>query len=319
MSRTVDLLFKAVYDDTEITPPTFFDYFGMHNNEKNYSTIYGIYAGLIKVKGISKKTIEDCFMANRLDELIHKKYTHYNNSDYYKEFCDKNIKIGNTYVTYNNNINYEEDEEDDENNNKNFEITTDDFCPSCNIEGLYTKDNTIIHLPNYTTESQSCVKCRTGVCKFCANFNKKQEQIICYKCDNLNINSSIEKKIKGYYNHDIEKFGVIGNVKTEDIVKLLNKQKFKCYVCDDVVLTFGWKPNCLYQFSIDRINNSLPHNKDNVLISCYYCNCIDYFTPLNNKRKYKICDNYCHCEKRDIQIKREDISIEKISLLKLNV
>jgi hypothetical protein len=120
---------------------------------------------------------------------------------------------------------------------------------------------------------------------------------------------------------DKEKFGFYGNVKKEDVMLLLNKQKFRCYVCDDIVLTFGWKPFCLYQFSLDRIDNSLPHNRDNILISCYYCNCINYLTErldCEEKIKYKMCGNNCHCIKRNIQIKREDIQNEKINSLKLD-
>jgi len=138
-----------------------------------------------------------------------------------------------------------------------------------------------------------------------------------YKPDIL---SAISSKISSYNKYDLNRFGIIGNIKKEDIIVLLDKQQSRCYVCDDVVLTFNWKPNCLYQFSVDRIDNKLPHNRDNVLISCYYCNCIGYFTKLecSENTKYKICENNCHCDKRQIQIKREDVSIDKINLLKLN-
>tara|TARA_Y100000389_G_C17348422_1_gene457103 strand:- start:154 stop:876 length:723 start_codon:yes stop_codon:yes gene_type:complete len=133
--------------------------------------------------------------------------------------------------------------------------------------------------------------------------------------------SAISSKISQHKEYDKKRFGIIGNIKKEDVIDLLDKQQFRCYVCDDIVLTYNWKPRCLYQFSLDRIDNSLPHNRDNVLISCYYCNCIKYMTnrtECSENTKHKICDNNCHCDKRQIQIKREDVSIDKINLLKLN-
>lgn len=307
MSKTIDLLFDAISKDTSIIAPVFADYFGVEN-DNHYGIIYGIYKGLIKYKGVSKQLIENCFLTNRLDELIHKKYT-YHKSGYYEDFCKNNIKIGNTY------FNLEEDNVDD--NNK-LTIHTDDYCPSCDIIGYYTKTNYKLN----EFAPPDCFKCGNFICKLCSNYDKNDDICICYKCEHPNIKVSIDKKINNYTKTDMNKFGIEGNVTTKDIMILLNKQKFKCYVCDDVVLTFGWKPFCLYQFSIDRIDNSLPHNKDNVLISCYYCNCVSYFTEVlqcDENKKYKICGNNCHCDKRNIQIKREDISIDKINSLKINV
>ena len=303
--KTIDLLFDAIYKDTIIIEPVLHDYFGIEN-DNYYGIIYGIYKGLIMYKGVSKQLIENCFFTNRLDELIHKKYT-YHKSGYYENFCKNNIKIGNTYFNY---------LEDDENNK--LIINTDDYCPSCDTIGYYTKNN---HKLNELAPPD-CYVCGNFICKLCCNYDKNNNTFICYKCEHPNIKVSIDKKIINYKKTDMNNFGIEGNITTKDIMLLLNKQKFKCYVCEDIVLTFGWKPLCLYQFSVDRIDNSLPHNKDNVLISCYYCNCISYFTNVlqcGENIKYKICDNNCHCDKRNIKLKREDISIDKINSLKINV
>lgn len=316
MSKTVDLLFETILNDTIIHPAVIVDYFGIHNSDDNYSTIFGIYEGLIKYKGVSKVLLENCYKTNRLDELIHKKYT-YHKSKYYTEFVNKNIKIGETYL----NLEVEDNEED----SRIDEILTDDYCSSCNTIGYITKKNYKILYPSSSSCEKcpappDCFNCGNIICKMCSNYDKTEEAFICYKCENPNIISSINSKIREYNRTDVEKFGVIGNVRKEDVIALLNKQKFRCYVCDDVVLTFGWKPYCLYQFSVDRIDNSLPHNRDNILISCYYCNCIGYLTDIlgcQDNTKHKICINYCHCEKRDIVIKREEVSIDKINSLKL--
>ena len=50
---------------------------------------------------MDKQIIENAFQENKLDQLIHDSYTEYSrngrNSGYYKIFCEKNIKIGETY------------------------------------------------------------------------------------------------------------------------------------------------------------------------------------------------------------------------------
>jgi len=311
MIKTIDLLYETILNDDIIPSPVIADYFGFHNSsdDNKYSIIYGVYQGLIKCKGIPKQMLENCFMTNRLDELIHKKYIHHK-SKYYEDFVNKNITIGETY------FNLEEDSTNIENIYK-IPILTDDYCPSCNLVGYYTKHNSKL----VYSSPPDCFKCGTFICRFCSNYDKKEISYICYKCQKPNIISCIDTKIRGYNKSDITNFGVIGNIKKEDVISLLNKQKFRCYVCDDIVLTFGYKPYCLYQFSVDRIDNSLPHNRDNILISCYYCNCINYLTNVldcHDNKKYKICDNYCHCEKRYISIKREDVSIDKINKLKLS-
>lgn len=74
--KTIDLLFDNIINDTiqDLHPAVICDYFGFKNikYDDNIDIIYSIYNGLIKIKGISKKLIENCFFTNRLDELIHK-------------------------------------------------------------------------------------------------------------------------------------------------------------------------------------------------------------------------------------------------------
>ena len=96
---------------------------------------------------------------------------------------------------------------------------------------------------------------------------------------------------------------------------MLNKQKFKCYICDDMVISCNWKPRCVYQMSIDRINNNEAHNKNNCLISCYYCNCRFHpeFNDINKK-----CENGCHNDNRIIETTKIEVSQDKINKLKLN-
>ena len=125
--------------------------------------------------------------------------------------------------------------------------------------------------------------------------------------------NNIQKKLLRYKKIDIDKFGREGSASIEDISQLLNKQKFTCYVCDEMIITSKWKPFCCYQFSVDRINNNLPHDRNNVLISCYYCNCRHHF---EFNQKNKICNAGCHTQQKNI-ISRTFVDINKINNLLL--
>ena len=85
MVKTIDILFNIIEKNIPMTNSVLHDYFGNNNNYEIVSIILALYAGLIKIKGIPKKLIENCFITNRLDELIHKKYKHHK-SQYYKIF-----------------------------------------------------------------------------------------------------------------------------------------------------------------------------------------------------------------------------------------
>lgn len=97
MPRTIDTLFESVLSGGPLTFGVVHDYFGLDNDtDENILIVYSLYEGLIRQQGITRSIIENCFLTNRLDELIHKKYMHHS-SEYYKEFCRKNIKIGITF------------------------------------------------------------------------------------------------------------------------------------------------------------------------------------------------------------------------------
>ena len=124
-----------------------------------------------------------------------------------------------------------------------------------------------------------------------------------------------KEKIDGYHQTDKKKFGIYGDLKVEDIQELLIKQDNKCYVCNDALLLESWTPHCLYQFSCDRINENLPHDRDNFLISCYYCNCTMH---LRDESKKKCCINGCHTEERFFEKSRTDILANIKDSLKLS-
>jgi len=111
------------------------------------------------------------------------------------------------------------------------------------------------------------------------------------------------KKIHSYRQTDKKRWGISGDISIKDIEELLIKQNNKCYVCKELVLLDSWTNNCLYQFSVDRINENLPHDRDNFLISCFHCNCTLY---VREGSKEKMCINGCHTEKKIFKSTRID-------------
>ena len=98
MSKTIDLLVDSCMSDLFPPSPVIADYFGIQNasNTEHLSTILGLYQGMIKIKGMNKDIVENAYKKNKLDKLIHDSYRIYGTSGHYRDFCDKNIKIGKT-------------------------------------------------------------------------------------------------------------------------------------------------------------------------------------------------------------------------------
>ena len=134
------------------------------------------------------------------------------------------------------------------------------------------------------------------------------------------IDKVILHKIKHYKEKDKLKKRKITNdyVSIEDVKNLLIKQDNKCYVCYDNVITQEWFPECLYQFTLDRINNNLPHNKNNVLICCNYCNSYSHLPDISDICCSKLCRRGCHTIKRNILRTRYDVPMKEIINLLLD-
>jgi len=126
------------------------------------------------------------------------------------------------------------------------------------------------------------------------NINDRTVRIIGETIYNFNEETNnIKKKISNCIHNDTINFKIAGDITRDYIYELLQRQNYKCYICDEYILTTGYKPYCCNQFSIDRINNTKPHNKNNVKISCYFCNCKDHYLC---DKKEKICDKVdCNC------------------------
>lgn len=169
-----------------------------------------------------------------------------------------------------------------------------------------TRETVIKYRCNCNEEYQKnmrSIEITGATCKKCIVKNKVKPKMS--TCD---INQNIRNKIRCNKIFDKDNFDREGNMTEEDILILLHRQQYCCYVCKEKIIIKNWKPYCFYQFSIDRLDNSKPHDRDNILISCYYCNCRNYYTLYTNK----VCPGDCHTEiKNNIRRRHEVNSIEQ--------
>lgn len=79
--------------------------------------------------------------------------------------------------------------------------------------------------------------------------------------------SSYQQQDKLKKRYDSEKF--ITYESTKELIKLNN---CKCTYCNENLLILYKNKNEKKQWTLDRINNDIGHNNDNVVISCLKCN-----------------------------------------------
>ena len=84
----------------------------------------------------------------------------------------------------------------------------------------------------------------------------------------------VERKLNGYKNQDIKKKILDENkmIKYEECLEKLVISKLKCYYCKNDCLLAYENVREETQWTLDRLDNSIGHNKDNVVICCLKCN-----------------------------------------------
>ena len=83
----------------------------------------------------------------------------------------------------------------------------------------------------------------------------------------------IAKKLHGYKSQD-KKFEIYSDyhcIKHDEVEQKLKECDYTCYYCKDKVLMEYGKRDPK-QWTLDRIDNTMGHNTNNVLISCLACN-----------------------------------------------
>ena len=95
-------------------------------------------------------------------------------------------------------------------------------------------------------------------------FNKQQQLIV----------SHIKSKISSYKQQDIlkKKLNEEAFVTFNDVIKLLIETNMKCYYCACETYLLYEIVREMKQWSLDRINNDIGHNKHNLVICCLECN-----------------------------------------------
>lgn len=86
--------------------------------------------------------------------------------------------------------------------------------------------------------------------------------------------SEIKIKISGYKQQDIMK-KILDNdnfVTFNYVIEKLVESNLKCCYCSESIYILYEIVRELNQWSLDRINNDIGHNKENVVISCLGCN-----------------------------------------------
>jgi hypothetical protein len=88
------------------------------------------------------------------------------------------------------------------------------------------------------------------------------------------IESEINKKISGYKNQDVikKKINIDKFINYDYVIQLLYDSNLECYYCKEKVFILYDLVREMKQWSLDRINNDIGHNVDNVIMSCLECN-----------------------------------------------
>jgi len=86
--------------------------------------------------------------------------------------------------------------------------------------------------------------------------------------------SQISAKIASYRSQDMEKslFDETLFVNATGVVELLLASEMKCHFCSDVMQLLYEYVREPKQWSLDRIDNSFGHNRDNIYAACLSCN-----------------------------------------------
>lgn len=114
---------------------------------------------------------------------------------------------------------------------------------------------------------------------------EKQEFVIKELFDNLNSNTDtniflsiikgeLNKKISNYKQQDIIRklLNIKNFIDLETIIIKLYECKLQCYYCKDKMFLLYEISREMKQWTVDRINNDLGHNCDNIVMACLDCN-----------------------------------------------
>jgi len=92
--------------------------------------------------------------------------------------------------------------------------------------------------------------------------------------ESITVKREVEKKIQGYKQQDIVKsrFSIKDFIDFDFVIHELYKSNISCYYCSKSVFLLYEHVRETNQWTLDRIDNSIGHNRGNVVVSCLKCN-----------------------------------------------
>lgn len=114
--------------------------------------------------------------------------------------------------------------------------------------------------------------------------------------------SKFSRNIRNNNRMDKQKIGVEGKLTLDDFLQKLKDQQYRCYVCEQEFKYDGDKW-CYFFPSADRIDNKKVHSKENVAVSCFFCN-VRCWKQINEK-KCGLCKSDGHSYEGQIQTKSD--------------
>ena len=88
------------------------------------------------------------------------------------------------------------------------------------------------------------------------------------------VDKQIRRKIAGYKTQDVEK-SILDKelfVCFQDVLNLFQTSSLNCYYCQEGVLILYEHVRNPKQWTLERLDNSRGHNRDNVVLACLHCN-----------------------------------------------
>ena len=88
------------------------------------------------------------------------------------------------------------------------------------------------------------------------------------------VKKEINKKISGYKTQDVQKniIDLDRLISFDQVIEVLVVSKLQCFYCKDKCELLYTDCFSKKQWTLDRIDNSIGHNHDNVVICCLECN-----------------------------------------------
>lgn len=93
-----------------------------------------------------------------------------------------------------------------------------------------------------------------------------------HQADHLLMKKEVETKLSGYRFQDQHKKRTGSNISFLETIDKLLASDMLCYYCNQPCHVFYERVREMSQWSLDRIDNSLCHGVDNVVVSCLQCN-----------------------------------------------